>query len=56
MLTMSPPNDELEVNSATDVIGAAVSGLTAAVFSVTVTVNRSELTGVAGATEVTCSG
>jgi hypothetical protein len=50
MLTMSPPNDELGVNCATDVKGAAL--VARAAPSVMVTVPRLSFVGVVAAVKV----
>ena len=54
--TMSPPNEESGVNSATEVIGADVEIFVAVVFCVTVTVPRSASVCVVAAVNVAATG
>src|SRR5271157_4806949 len=54
--TMSPPNEESGVNSATEVIGADVEIFVAVVFCVTVTVPRLASVGVVAGMKVVVVG
>src|SRR4051812_34853600 len=54
--TISPPNEDRGVSSATEVIGAEVRIGVVLVFVVTVTVPRNALVGVGAAVKLACRG